>query len=54
MVGVARDIRVRGVNRVDRDEIARELVLDVRDLQVSYAGAVQALRGVSLAVPEGR
>jgi ABC-type branched-subunit amino acid transport system ATPase component len=38
---------------VDRDETARELVLDVRDLQVSYAGAVQALRGVSLAVPEG-
>lgn len=28
-------------------------VLDVHDLRVSYAGAVQALRGVSLSVPEG-
>jgi branched-chain amino acid transport system ATP-binding protein len=28
-------------------------LLDVRELSVSYAGAVQALRGVSLAVPEG-
>ena len=29
------------------------LVLDVRDLHVSYAGAVQALRGVSLQVTDG-
>ena len=28
-------------------------VLDVHDLRVSYAGAVKALRGVSLCVPEG-
>ena len=28
-------------------------VLDVHDLRVSYAGAVKALRGVSLSVPEG-
>ena len=28
-------------------------VLDVHDLRVSYAGAVKALRGVSLIVPEG-
>ena len=28
-------------------------MLDVRDLHVSYAGAVRALGGVSLAVPEG-
>ena len=28
-------------------------VLDVHDLRVSYAGAVRALRGVSLTVPEG-
>ena len=28
-------------------------VLDVHDLRVSYAGAVKALRGVSLTVPEG-
>jgi branched-chain amino acid transport system ATP-binding protein len=28
-------------------------VLDVSDLRVSYAGAVKALRGVSLSVPEG-
>ncbi len=40
----------------DRDANARdraELVLEVRDLHVRYAGAVQALRGVSLTVPEG-
>ena len=51
MVGVA-----RGLMSADRDANARdraELVLEVRDLQVSYAGAVQALRGVSLKVPEG-
>ena len=28
-------------------------VLDVHDLRVTYAGAVKALRGVSLCVPEG-
>jgi branched-chain amino acid transport system ATP-binding protein len=28
-------------------------LLDVRDLHVSYAGAVRALRGVSLSVPDG-
>ena len=28
-------------------------LLDVRELSVSYAGAMQALRGVSLEVPEG-
>ena len=28
-------------------------MLDVRDLEVSYSGALSALRGVSLAVPEG-
>ena len=28
-------------------------MLRVQDLRVSYAGAVQALRGVSLSVPEG-
>jgi len=28
-------------------------LLDVRDLEVSYSGALSALRGVSLAVPEG-
>ena len=32
---------------------APSLVLEVRDLDVTYAGAVQALRGVSLDVPEG-
>ena len=29
------------------------VLLDVRDLHVSYDGAVRALRGVSLSVPEG-
>ena len=29
------------------------MVLDVRDLHVTYAGAVRALAGVSLEVPEG-
>ena len=33
--------------------VERDASCDVRDLHVSYAGAVQALRGVSLAVPEG-
>jgi ABC-type branched-subunit amino acid transport system ATPase component len=33
--------------------VTADAVLRVRDLRVSYAGAVQALRGVSLAVPEG-
>jgi ABC-type branched-subunit amino acid transport system ATPase component len=30
-----------------------EALLDVRDLSVSYAGAVRALHGVTMAVPEG-
>jgi branched-chain amino acid transport system ATP-binding protein len=33
--------------------VTAHAVLDVRDLHVSYAGAVTALRGVSLAVPDG-
>jgi branched-chain amino acid transport system ATP-binding protein len=33
--------------------IADDAVLEVRDLAVSYGGAVQALRGVSLSVREG-
>ena len=33
--------------------VTAEPALQVQDLSVSYAGAVQALRGVSLSVPEG-
>lgn len=33
--------------------VTASAVLDVHDLRVSYAGAVKALRGVSLSVPEG-
>ena len=47
MVQVAQEIRGDGSSVTD------EPVLGVRDLRVSYAGAVQALRGVSLSVPEG-
>src|SRR5689334_16410955 len=33
--------------------VTTKTVLDVRDLHVAYAGAVHALKGVSLAVAEG-
>ncbi len=51
-MGIARDIHVGGLTPADT-EMRVGLVLDVRDLQVSYSGAVQALRGVSLHVPDG-
>ena len=35
------------------DEVTEDAVLEVRDLAVSYGGAVQALRGVDLSVREG-
>ena len=47
MVQVAQEIRRGG------SSVTAEPALQVRDLSVSYAGAVQALRGVSLSVPEG-
>ena len=47
MVQVAQEIRGGG------SSVTAEPVLRVQDLRVSYAGAVQALRGVSLSVPEG-
>lgn len=53
MVGVGRDIRAGGVMSPDDDVAAHEPLLEVRDLHVSYTGAVKALRGVSLDVPEG-
>ena len=53
MVGVRRDIRVGGVMSADDETASPEPLLEVRDLHVRYAGAVQALRGVSLDVPEG-
>ena len=52
MVGVARDVS-GGLMPFDRDEVEREIVLDVQDLRVGYAGGVEALRGVSLRVREG-
>ena len=52
MVGVARDVS-GGLMPFDRDEVEREIVLDVQDLRVGYAGGVEALRGVSLQVREG-
>ena len=56
MVGIARDIDVGGLTPMDTEagaQVRDEPVLDVRDLHVSYAGAVQALRGVSLQVHDG-
>jgi len=53
VVGVRRDIRVDGTTSADEQVASRELLLEVRDLHVRYAGAVQALRGVSLDVPDG-
>ena len=50
MVGLRRD---GGVLSADDEVTPHELLLEVRDLHVRYAGAVQALRGVSLDVPEG-
>ena len=47
MVQVAQEIRCGGLS------VTAEPALQVRDLSVSYSGAVQALRGVSLSVPEG-
>ena len=47
MVQVAQAIRRGG------SSVTAEPALQVRDLSVSYAGAVQALRGVSLSVPDG-
>jgi len=52
VVGVARDVS-GGLMPFDRDEVEREIVLDVQDLRVGYAGGVEALRGVSLRVREG-
>jgi ABC-type branched-subunit amino acid transport system ATPase component len=52
VVGVARDVS-GGLTPSDRDEVEREVVLDVQDLRVGYAGGVEALRGVSLRVREG-
>jgi len=47
-VGVARDSQVEDLSAGSDD-----VLLDVRDLHVTYAGAVRALSGVSLAVAEG-
>jgi len=47
-VGVARDSQVEDLS-TGHDGV----LLDVRDLHVTYAGAVRSLNGVSLAVPEG-
>ena len=47
MVEVAQEIRGGG------SSVTAEPALRVQDLRVSYAGAVQALRGVSLSVPDG-
>ena len=47
VVQVAQEIRGGG------SSVTAEPALRVQDLRVSYAGAVQALRGVSLSVPEG-
>jgi ABC-type branched-subunit amino acid transport system ATPase component len=47
VVQVAQEVRPGG------SSVTAEPALQVRDLCVSYAGAVQALRGVSLSVPEG-
>jgi ABC-type branched-subunit amino acid transport system ATPase component len=55
-VGVARGNPTDAVTSADaagERAVRGDALLDVRDLAVSYAGAVQALRGVSLAVPEG-
>ena len=41
------------VQRGDAAAVTRGALLDVRGLSVSYAGAVQALRDVSLEVPSG-
>jgi branched-chain amino acid transport system ATP-binding protein len=47
VVQVAQEVRPGG------SSVTAEPALQVRDLSVRYAGAVQALRGVSLSVPEG-
>ena len=47
MVQVAQEIRRGG------SSVTAEPALQVRDLSVTYVGAVQALRGVSLSVPDG-
>ena len=47
MVRVAQEIRRGG------SSVTAEPALQVRDLYASYAGSVQALRGVSLDVPQG-
>jgi ABC-type branched-subunit amino acid transport system ATPase component len=44
---------VRDVLAGHSSPVMTPAVLDVRDLHVSYAGAVTALQGVSLSVPEG-
>src|SRR3954451_21762344 len=47
VVQVAQEVRRGG------SSVTAEPALQVRDLSGSYAGAGQALRGVSLSVPEG-
>ncbi len=47
MVGVAREAR-----HIGTEAVTAQPVLDVRDLHVSYAGAVKALRGVTVSVSE--
>src|SRR3954468_22218574 len=47
VVGVAQEVRRGG------SSVTAEPALQVRELSVTDAGAVQALRGVSLSVPEG-
>ena len=49
-MGVARDSQVE--DRLTAGD--GDVLLDVRDLHVTYAGAVRSLKGVSLAVPEGQ
>ena len=46
-------VEVAQETRGGDSSVTTEPVLRVQDLRVSYAGAVQALRGVSLSVPEG-
>ena len=54
-MGIATDIVVGGrpMDSEAESQAGDGLVLDVRDLHVSYAGAVQALRGVSLQMTDG-
>ena len=50
---VARRDRVDAPNVSPGQPGAGHVLLDVRDLHASYDGAVRALAGVSLSVPEG-